>query len=339
MAFSREVLKIDEEKTIEAVITAIRRQVVNVLHRRGAVVGISGGIDSSVCAAICVRALGKESVFSLLMPERDSSPDSLRLGRELADNLGIRSQVEDIAPILESAGCYKRQDEAIRSVVPEYGDGWKSKIVIPSLLEGDRLNVLRLTVQSPAGEMRTERLPLPAYLQLIAATNMKQRTRKAMEYYHADRLNYAVCGTPNMLEYDQGFFVKLGDGAADFKPIAHLYKSQVYALARVLGVPDEIISRPSTTDTYSLPQSQEEFYFALPYDAMDLCLYGRNNGIPAYEVAPVVGLNAEQVDRVYRDIESKRRGTRYLHLPPLLVRPVKEIAGEVAAATMYTDVD
>jgi NAD+ synthase len=148
-----------------------------------------------------------------------------------------------------------------------------------------------------------------------------------MEYYHADRLNYAVAGTPNRLEYDQGFFVKLGDGAADVKPIAHLYKSQVFALAEYLGVPEAIRSRTPTTDTFSLPQTQEEFYFALPYAKMDLCLYAKNHGVGAEEVGPVVGLTPEQVERVFRDIDQKRRTTQYLHARPLLVEPVSEVSG------------
>jgi NAD+ synthase len=157
------------------------------------------------------------------------------------------------------------------------------------------------------------------YLQMVAATNFKQRTRKMMEYYHADRLHYAVAGTPNLLEYDQGFFVKQGDGAADFKPIAHLYKTQVYALAEHLGVPEEIRRRPPTTDTFSLAQSQEEFYFALPYAEMDLCLWAHDHGTPAAEVATALGLTPPQVVRVFKDIEAKRRVSRYLHQAPLLV--------------------
>ena len=185
--------------------------------------------------------------------------------------------------------------------------------------------MFQLTVQGPDGTTETSRMPLAAYLQLVAATNYKQRVRKMTEYYHADRLNYAVAGTPNRLEYDQGFFVKQGDGAADFKPIAHLYKTQVYALAHALGLPDEIRRRPPTTDTYSMAQTQEEFYFALPYDRMDLCLYAYNHGVAAADVAPVVGLQPAQVERVFKDIESKRRTTRYLHLPPVLIEKVVEI--------------
>jgi NAD+ synthase len=300
----------------------MRSQVLESLRRRGAVVGTSGGVDSSVVAALCARAFGRERVLGLCTPERDSSENSLTFARALAASLGIESVTEDITATLEAAGCYRRQLEAIRSVVPEYGPGWKCKLVLPPLLDGPRLNVMRLTVQDPAGAASTVRLTATAYLQLVAATNYKQRARKMTEYYHADRLQYAVAGTPNRLEYDQGFFVKQGDAVADFKPIAHLYKTQVYQLGRHLGVPEEILSRPPTTDTFSMEQTQEEFYFALPWDRMDLCLYAHNHGISAARVAPVLGLSAEQVERVFHDIEAKRRATRYLHAAALLVEPV-----------------
>lgn len=316
---TQDILKIDATAETERIAAALREQVLGTLRKKGAVVGISGGIDSSVVTALCVRALGKERVQGLFMPEHHTSDDALRLGRALAGTYGIAAEVEDIAPALEGLGCYRRQEEAVRTIVPEFGAGWKFKLVIPSILESDRLNVTRLTVQNPAGEQTTLRLSSSAYLQMVAATNFKQRVRKMTEYYHADRLNYAVAGTPNRLEYDQGFFVKQGDGAADFKPIAHLYKSQVYQLAEYLGVPEEIRRRPPTTDTFSLPQTQEEFYFALPYDRMDLCLYALNHRLPAAEVAPAVGITPEQVERVYKDIEAKRRAARYLHMRPLLV--------------------
>jgi NAD+ synthase len=322
--FSPAVLAIDPESTTRAIGDAIRQQLVG-LRRRGVVVGLSGGIDSSVVTSLCARAVGADKVQVLLMPERDSSPESRSLGQMLTGKLGTPTLVEDIAAIVDAAGCYRRQDEAIRSVFPDYGDGYRHKVTLPSILDSDRLNVSELTIESPGGERKTSRMPAPAYLQLIAATNFKQRVRKMMEYYHADRLNYAVAGTPNRLEYDQGFFVKLGDGAADIKPIAHLYKTQVYALAEYLDVPVEIRRRPPTTDTFSLPQTQEEFYFALPYDKMDLCLYGRNHGVAAADVGAAIGLNAEQVERVYRDIDQKRRTTRYLHLRPRLVEQVTEI--------------
>lgn len=322
MAFDVSSLRIDPQAETSRIVDALREQVLGRLRRRGVVVGLSGGIDSSTCVALAVRAFGVEKVAILAMPERDSADESLALAHLYADELGLPLVVEPIAPALEALGCYRRQVDAIRDVFPAYGEGWRCKVVLPSILESERLNVSRLVVESPSGERSEARMSAAAYLGLISATNLKQRVRKLVEYTHADRLNFAVVGTPNRLEYDQGFFVKQGDGAADVKPIAHLYKSQVYALAEHLGVPAEIRKRPPTTDTFSLPQGQDEFYFALPYAAMDACLYAKNHGVPADEVAPALGLTAEQVERVYRDIDRKRAATRYLHEAPLLVESV-----------------
>jgi NAD+ synthase len=323
--FSAAALQLDLEQESQHIAEKIKGYLVNPLKRRGLVVAISGGIDSSVCLALAVKAVGRHRVFCLQMPEAHSSEDTLGISSRLALHFGVETLHEDITPILETVGFYKRYDEAVREVVPEYGRGWKSKIVIPDLADHKGFNFFSLVAKAPDGAIIKERLPHKTYLAIVAATNFKQRIRKMLEYYHADRLNYAVVGTPNRLEYDQGFFVKLGDGAADIKPIAHLYKSQVYAMARFLGVPEEICNRQPTTDTYSLQQGQDEFYFSLPYAEMDLCLYGKNNGISPAEVARVTGLQEDLIARVYQDIDTKRTTTRYLQLEPLLVAPVAEI--------------
>lgn len=323
-AFSADTLRIDCDAEADKIVAGLRSQLRNI-RKRGLVLGLSGGIDSSVSLALAVRAVGKDNVAAVFMPERDSDPESLRLGQLVAGTFGVEGVIEDIGPTLDALGCYARRDAAIRTIVPAYGEGWACKVVIGQSDGGKGYNISSLVVRSPEGEMSTHRMPVEVYLAVVASTNMKQRTRKQLEYYHADRLNFAVIGTPNRLEYDQGFFVKNGDGAADVKPIAHLYKTQVYQLAAALGVPAEICARPPTTDTYSLPQSQEEFYFALPYDRMDLCLYGLNNGIGAEAVAEAAGLTAEQVDYVWRDIASKRKATKYLHAGPQLIEPVTEI--------------
>ncbi|MCW5662489.1 MAG: NAD(+) synthase [Piscinibacter sp.] len=282
------------------------------LHRRGLVVAISGGIDSSVCAALAVRALGPNKVFGLLLPERDSSDFSTRRGQALAEHLGIAHELFDIAPALEGLGCYRQRDAAIRRVFPAYGEGWKNKIVIAGGTQRG-INYFKLVVAEPGGTQHEARLPIKEYLQIVAATNFKQRVRKTMDYFHADRLNYAVVGTPNRLEYDQGFFVKVGDGAADLKPIAHLYKTQVYAMARALGLPADICNATPTTDTYTLPQGQDEFYFALPYAQMDLALWALNHGVGAAELGAALGMDAAAAQRVYDDIAAKRRAAAYLH--------------------------
>jgi NAD+ synthase len=323
--FSPDVLEIDTERETEKIVSRIRAMLSKQLKRRGLVVGVSGGIDSSVTLALAVRACGAGKTVSLMMPERHSAGDTLSLSERVADHFGTQKIHENISGILEALGFYRRYDEAVRLVIPEYGDGWKSKIVTPSVLEHSGYNLFSIVAERPDGTTVTQRLRLKSYLEIVAATNFKQRTRKMLEYYHADRLNYAVAGTPNRLEYDQGFFVKNGDGAADIKPIAHLYKTQVYQLAEYLGVPEEICTRPPTTDTYSLEQGQDEFYFSLPYDKMDLCLYGKNNGVRAGAVAAATGLTPGQVERVFEDIDTKRTTTRYLQLPPLLVDDVPEI--------------
>jgi len=307
-----DALRYDELAEAGRISAWLREALSRRLHRRGLVVAISGGIDSSVCAALAVHALGPGKVFGLLMPERDSSGFSTERGRLLASHLGIAHEVTDIAPALEALGCYRQRDEAIRRVFPAYGEGWRNKIVIAGGLERG-INHFRLVVSEPGGTLHEQRLPLREYLQIVAATNFKQRVRKTMDYFHADRLNYAVVGTPNRLEYDQGFFVKVGDGAADIKPIAHLFKTQVYAMARALGLPREICEAVPTTDTYTLPQGQDEFYFALPYAQMDLALWALDHALPASTLATALGCDEARALRVYADIEAKRRAAAYLH--------------------------
>ena len=255
------------------------------------------------------------------MPETDSSSDSLHRGQALANHLGINYTIQDIAPTLEAIGCYKWRDDAIKSTVPEYEEGWKNKIIIDGGTNG-KINHFKLVVEDPEGNRQTKRLSLSNYLTIVAATNFKQRVRKNMDYFHADRLNYAVVGTPNRVEYDQGFFVKGGDGLADIKPIAHLYKTQVYDLAQFMNLPEEICSATPTTDTYSLTQGQDEFYFALPYNKMDVALWCYNNSKDTGTLAHALSVSEEQAQFIYRDIETKRKTTKYLHLQSLLVDQV-----------------
>ena len=317
-----EALRLDGEREVERIAEGIRRQVFETLRRRGIVIAMSGGVDSSVCAALAARAIGPKRVIALALPEEANSPESLRLARDWAAALGIPFEVEEIGPTLEGVGCYRRSIAAIQQVVPAYGEGWAHKIVIGSGTAGTQLNVFYLVVRDPAGEIYRHRLPPAVYLQIVAATNFKQRVRKMFEYYYADRLNYAVLGTPNLLEYDQGFFVKQGDGAADFKPIAHLYKTQVYQIGYTLGVPAEVLERTPLTETYPLEQTQEEFFFGLPYDQLDLVLYAKNHNYPPAELAAALGCTEERAAFLYRDLDSKRAAARYLHLPPLTLGTV-----------------
>jgi len=318
MEFNKNSILLPPEKEVEKIIMKLQENVFKKLKKRGAVVGISGGVDSSVVLALCAKAFGPEKVLGVMMPERDSNPDSLVLARKLAKTYNVSYVVEDITATLVGFGCYQRRDEAIKRVFPEYDATYKAKIKLDrNILEKNVLNVFYLTIISPEGEEKTTRLPLKEYLQIVAASNFKQRSRMSMLYYHAEARNYAVIGTGNKNEHEQGFFVKFGDGGADVKPIAHLFKTQVYQIAEYLGVPEEIRERIPTTDTYSAEQTQEEFFFRIPFEILDLIWFGWEKGYSPAEIAPAVNLKPEQVENVINDIKRKISTTEYLRMQPL----------------------
>jgi len=318
LEFNKDILKIDAKSVAERLSRTIAYQITNTLKKRGAVVGISGGIDSSVVLALCVKALGSDKVLGVMMPEKDSSQESKILALELAEKFGVETVTEDITGGLEGMGCYARRDEAIRKVFPEYDSSYKCKITIPTnILDKDSFNFFTLTIEDEAGNSETKRMPVSVYLQVVAASNLKQRLRMTTLYYHAEKRNWAVVGTGNKDEHSQGFFVKYGDGGTDLKPIAHLFKVQVYKLAEYLGIPDEIIKRTPTTDTYSAEVTQEEFFFGLDFYVMDMLWYAMEHSVPPTEAAKVLNLTTEQVERGYANIKRKIEATEYLRMNPL----------------------
>jgi NAD+ synthase len=324
MTFSKNVLNLDPAAETERIVQALRHQVRKIMRRAGAVVGISGGIDSSVVFALCVRAFGRDRVIGLILPERESNPDSEKLARDLAAQFHINPIIEDITPALESLGCYRRRDEAVRRVFPEYNAaaGYRMKIVLPSnVLDGDTLNAFCLTVVQPNGEELTKPLTAREFMQIVASSNFKQRTRMSMLYHYSELHNYAVIGTSNKNECDQGFFVKYGDAGVDLQAVGHLYKTQIYQLAEYLEVPKAIQRRTPTTDTYSAPCSQEEFFFRLPFHLLDLLSWAWEHQVPTPEVARVMGLTETQVCRAFNDFARKRRTTEFLRMPPVTIGP------------------
>jgi NAD+ synthase len=318
--FNRQSLYLDVAIETERIVAFIQEMALHKIHRFGGVVGISGGIDSSVCLALATRAFGSDRVVGILLPERESSPDSAELAHKLADRYDVETVTEEISGALDGFGCYHRRDEAIQRVIPEYQPGWGVKIVLPTnLLEQQTLNVFRVVVTSPTGEKFSKRLPPAEYLQIVAASNFKQRCRMSLLYYHAEARNYTVIGTPNKNERDLGFFVKWGDGGADINPIGHLFKTQVFQLAEYLDVPEEIRQRTPTTDTYPGGSTQEEFFYRIPFDILDTVWYGYEQGIKEDEIAQVLGLSVEQVNRVILDINRKKSTTEYLRTQPLCI--------------------
>ena len=317
--FSKDILEIENiEYVVNQIVDKLKKDVVNTLYRRGAVVGISGGIDSSVVFALAAKAFGPKRVLGIMLPEQDSSGDSELLAKKLASKYGINTLVENITLALDGFGCYKRRDEAISNVISDFDpEKDKAKIEIKQNISENIPAVFSITVIRPNGDVISKLLPAKEYLQIVASTNFKQRSRAAMLYYHAERLHYAVIGTPNKHEVEQGFFVKHGDGAADVMPIGHLYKTQVYQLARHLGVPQEIIDRTPTTDTYTAEQTQEDFFYQMPFESMDLIWYGWENEYSAAEVAKVMDKTEREIENIYKNFERKRKTTDYLRMRPI----------------------
>lgn len=316
--FHKNILKLDPAKETERIANKLRHDIFYTLKRKGGVLGVSGGVDSAVVLALAVQALGKERLVALLLPERESSPDSARLARQVCHQFGVTPVVEDVTAALLGFGAYQRRDEAVKVLFPEYDSTYQLKITLPpDLLDKETLNIFSATIISPEGETQTKRLRPSQLRQIVAASNFKQRSRAAMLYYHAELHDYAVIGTPQKNEHDQGFFVKFGDGAMDVKPIGHLYKTQVYQLAEYLQIPEEIRTRPPTSDTYSAGSTQEEFFFRIPFELMDLIWYGLEHGVPAESVAAELALEPAQVQRVYNDLTRKQQTTTYLRTPPL----------------------
>ena len=319
MNFHKDVLKVDCKSEAERIGTFIRDQV-RAVKRNGVVIGLSGGIDSALCAALCVATLGKDNVFGLILPEKESNPISAQYAAKHAEKLGIETLTVDITPTLEAFGTYEKRDGVIKSVFPEYDSTWKSKITLPAdLLHKDSLNFFTLKIEDGDGNVKTARLDKKMLNGIVAATDTKQRTRMMHLYYYAETKNYIVCGTTNRTELIEGFFVKYGDGGVDIEPISHLYKAQVYQLSDYLGVIQEIIDRAPSPDTWSFTVTDEEFYFRIPYAVLDLLLYAWEQHVPVEQVCEVLDLTEDQVKRTMRDFSAKYNATRHLRqLPPTL---------------------
>ena len=319
MNFHKEILKIDCESEAERICAFLKGQL-QMMRRSGLVIGLSGGIDSALSAALSVKAIGKDKVLGLMLPDKESSPQSAEFAAKHAAQLGICPTLVDITPVLEAFGTYEKRDAVARSIFPEFGVGYKLKITLPpDILDKDSFNVFTLTVVDPQQTAKTAMLNNEQAKSIIAATCTKHRTRMMTQYYHAEKHNYLVCGTTNKSEALQGLFVKYGDGGVDIEPIAHLYKDQVYQLARHLGVIEEILQRAPCPDTYSAPVTDEEWYFRMPYRQLDLLLYAWVNQVDMQEVCQVMALSEEQVKRAFRDFNGKFKATRHLNqVPPTL---------------------
>ncbi len=317
MNFNLDVLKIDPAQELDHLSKFIVDQVNAVFHRKGVVVGLSGGIDSACIAAVAVHAIGKEKVIGLVLPESETNPISREYAIKHAQALGIEHRQINITPTVDSVVQYKWRDEFLQKLIPEYKPGYKYNITLPTdLLERASFSFYRLQVQMPDGEIKKKRLNLDEFRTITSFANIKIRARMLHLYAEAERRNLLVAGTTNRTEFLLGDFCKYGDGGTDIEPFTHLYKNQIYQLSEYLGVTQEIIDRQPSPDTFSLPVSDQEFFFRISFEKLDYLLYAWEHEVSKDVVANVLDISEDAVERAYKDFASKYRATAHLRDVP-----------------------
>lgn len=247
------------------------RDQVHGLRKQGALVQLSGGIDSTVVVHLCARALGSEAVTALYLPDMATGPQTKAFVDAAVVSAGVRLVERSIAAAIEAQQPADEITDMLRRYVPDYDPKRDAYAVCASPKVARRLGALVYEVAiGPRHGVpeRMVRLSVEDLRALIAYQNRKQRTRMLFAYAEAEAGNLAVVGASNGDELGTGFVVKYGDDAVDLLGIGDLTKPEVYDLARQLGVPQEIIARPPTTDTYALQQSQEYYYYALAAEVM-----------------------------------------------------------------------
>ena len=320
MTFNLNVLKIDPARELERLSKFFVEQMNIVFRRKGVIVGLSGGIDSTCVATIAVRAVGKEKVVGLVLPETESNPVSSEYAIKHAQTLGIEHRRINITPTVDSVVQYKWRDEYIQDLIPEYKAGYKYNITLPTdLLERDSYSFYLLQVQMPDGETKKKRLNIEQFRTITSFANIKIRARMLHLYAEAERRNLLVIGTTNRTEFLLGDFCKYGDGGTDIEPITYLYKNQIYQLTDYLNVIPEIVNRQPSPDTFSLPVSDQEFFFRIPFDKLDYLLYAWEHKVTVIDAAKVLNISKDAVERAYKDFTAKNRTTTHLrNLPSTL---------------------
>ena len=294
----------------------IHKQVYDNFRKRGIVVGISGGIDSAISAKLCCNAVGKENVLGIILPEKESNPQSQEFAKKYCEKLGIKYEIEDITSILDSSEIYQIREKIVKKYFPDYNQSCKYRIVFSENFDSDGLSIPYLEVNDGNNQIHKIKLSLNDYFTITAATNIKHRIRMTRLYFHAEKNNFLVCGTTNKAEFQQGYFVKYGDGGVDIEPLANLYKTQIYQLGTYLDIPNEIIERKASPDTWSFDVSDEEFFYSLPYEIVDLMLFAKEKSVTLSDICSTLDLKEEKVKRILNSIERKLQASKTSRIFP-----------------------
>ena len=321
MKFSKDIIRSNPEYETDLVRDFLSAQVKGVPKRDGVIVGVSGGVDSAVVASLAVRAVGKENVLGLILPEKESNPISAEYAMKVINSLGIEHIKVELTESVASFDAYKNRDKVIKEIFPDYTPEYKFNIYLPqNLLDVDRYNFYTLRVDDGKGNIREKRLTKKQLLAITAAANVKIRSRMIALYYWGEQENYLVAGTTNKTEFILGDYCKFGDGGTDVECISHLYKTNIYELAEYLEIPREIQERTPSPDTFSLPVSDTDFYFCLPFNILDPLLYAWQYNISAAETASALDLGEDQVKRAFRDFQSKHASTEHIRVLPASIK-------------------
>ena len=303
------------EKTVASIENFVKEEILEKFQRKGAVIGISGGIDSAVMASICTRSVNPKQVLGLIMPEKESDPSSQILAEKIANQLGIETKIIDITSILESFGVYENKEKIIKEKFSNFNNNCMYSVRVPSKF-GNSIGIPFLEILDDKNKKHQIKISASEFLTLTASSSIKHRVRMTLLYYYAEKNNFCVVGTTNKSEFLQGYFVKYGDGGTDIEPLSNLYKSQIYQIGEFLNIPREIHEKDASPDIWSLKTSDEEFFYSVPYHIVDLILYARENNMTESEIEKISDLSLEQIKKLLQFQNQKQVKSQHMREIP-----------------------